>query len=63
MNGRRMTIVIGRANAASGSATPSGFSSRSSSRSSRYSGSAAAVSGNSSPRVNRVYSASRPLNV
>ena len=54
MNGRRITIVIGSENAASGIATPSGFSSRPMLRSTRYSGSVATPSGNSRPSVKSV---------
>ena len=60
MNGRRITIVSGSPNAASGRATPSGLSSRPSLSSIRYSGSAAALIGNSSPTANSRNRPSRP---
>ena len=59
-NGRSTMIVVGRANAACGRATPSGLSSRPKLRRVTYSGRMATATGNSRPRVNRMYTASRP---
>ena len=63
MNGRRMTIVTGSENAASGSATPNRLSFMPIFCSSRNSGRAAVLSGNSSPAVNRRNNPSRPRKV
>ncbi len=52
MNGRRITIVTGSENAASGRATPNRLSFRPICWSSRNSGRAAVLSGNSSPATN-----------
>ena len=60
MNGRRMTIVTGSENAASGSATPKRLSFMPIFCSIRNSGRAAVLSGNSSPAVNKRNNPSRP---
>ena len=62
MNGRRMRIVNGSENAASGIATPNRLSSIPSRCSNRNSGRAAALAGNSRPVMKKTKSASRPRN-
>lgn len=55
-------MVTGSANAACGSATPSGLLIRSRLRTRMNSGRIATVRGNSSPMVKNVYTPSRPRN-